>query len=107
MRRIMVAILLACMMPGSAFAQDKPYAAVNWLGSYVFSSGFEADPHPVFQPEAGIVFDNGFDISVWASMPASMNHVGGNNATEIDLCLGYSVGPFRIGAEYYFMSPTD
>jgi hypothetical protein len=83
MRRMMVAILLVCMMPCSAFAQDKPYAAVNWLGSYVISSGFEADPHPVFQPEVGIVFDNGFDTSVWASLPASMSHVCENNATEI------------------------
>jgi hypothetical protein len=107
MRRMMVVILLACMMPGSAFAQDKPYAAVNWLGSYVISSGSEANPHPVFQPEAGIVFDNGFDMSVWASLPASMNHVDENKATEIDLFLGYTLGPFRIGAEYDFLAPTD
>ncbi len=90
----------------SALAEGS-YAKIDWLGSYVFGNGFQAYENPVFQAEIGHEFKNGFGGSIWGSLPAGLQSIGDNAATEVDVCAWYHYGLATLGISYFSIFPDN
>jgi len=103
-RRILVIFLLINFL-FRASSHAGSYVTSQILDSYVLGAGFQIYDRPVIQTEVGHIFENGFGLSVWGSLPASLNDVGANAGTEVDLNVWYSFNPVTVGAAYYCMSP--
>lgn len=99
----MLAVLTMC----SVVLAEGSYVKVEWLGSYVCGNGFQAYENPVWQSEIGHEFKNGFGFSIWNSLPASLQNIGDNAGTEVDVNAWYDLGPLILGVSYFSVFPDS
>ena len=104
--RLFTVLVMLLAFSAKASAENS-YFKFTGAESYTISSGAQLFKGHVAQFEIGHEFQSGIGGSIWWSVPASLNNIGDNKATELDAKVHYHLNPkTTIGASYFFVNPN-